>query len=89
MRLELDESHERLVREAVAAGRAADATSYVQSLIDDAAADRWVAEHRKPVETLLRDRLQQPDEARPRDDFAALRQDVEQIVEQRQSRRTA
>ncbi len=87
MRLELDESHEQLVRAAIAAGEAADAQSYVQSLIDDAAADRWVSHHQAQVESLLRDRMQQPGDERARGDFEALRRDVHRIVDQRQPRR--
>jgi len=87
MQVQPDKSHERLVRAAIAAGHAADAQSYVQSLIDDAAADRWVSHHQAKVESLLRDRMQQPGDERAPGDFESLRKDVEGIVEQRQRRR--
>jgi hypothetical protein len=83
MRIEIDPTHGDLIQKAIAAGRASDPQAYLQSLIDQDTADRWVTENHAELESLLTDRLDQPSTEREPGDLATLRQRVLEHLTQR------
>jgi len=84
MKVELDRQHETLVAEAVARGHAADASAYVQALIDEAARDGWIEENREAIAVRLRERAAGPFEAAP-ESVEALREQLQNPEVSRES----
>lgn len=76
MQVQLDEHLLAMVNQAIQAGEAPDAQSYVQGLIEDAAAKRWMHANQCEIEALLIERMKQPGIKRDPDDFESLRRRV-------------
>ena len=86
MKIELNEKQAEAVADAVAAGRASDAGTYVAQLIEQDAADRWVTENQSAVESLLAGRMEQPGVVREERTAEAYHESIRELARQQRQR---